>query len=394
MTETDSETVKAPKRIFFYVQHLLGIGHLVRASRIAAALHAAGMEVTLVTGGNPIEGFPGPNVRHVQLPAVLSSSTGFSGLIDADGRRVDERFEARRAALLIEAFQAAAPDAVLIEAFPFGRRQMRFELLPLLEAIRQASPRPLLYSSVRDILQENRKPGRDRETADLVVDYFDGVLIHGDPQFVRLEDTFPLAGDIAGKVHYTGLVAPQTPVPSPDRFDVVVSAGGGAVGAALVEAALDARDILSDDRSWCLIAGPNMPAEAFDRLSARADKHVALVRFRTDFPSLLMNAELSISQAGYNTVCDLLLATCGCVLVPFASGGETEQTMRAEKLASLGFAEVVGEQQLSGETLAAAIGRVRQRPARPQISILMDGAETTTALIGQQLDARAAASGS
>nr|WP_245367033.1 glycosyltransferase [Neorhizobium galegae] len=373
---------------------MLGIGHLVRASRIAAALHAAGMEVTLVTGGNSIEGFPGPNVRHVQLPAVLSSSTGFSGLIDADGRRVDERFEARRAALLSEAFQAAAPDAVLIEAFPFGRRQMRFELLPLLEAIRQASPRPLLYSSVRDILQENRKPGRDRETADLVTNYFDGVLIHGDPQFVRLEDTFPLAGDIAGKVHYTGLVAPQTPVPSPDRFDVVVSAGGGAVGAALVEAALDARDILSDDRSWCLIAGPNMPAEAFDRLSARADKNVALVRFRTDFPSLLMNAELSISQAGYNTVCDLLLATCGCVLVPFASGGETEQTMRAEKLASLGFAEVVGEQQLSGETLAAAIGRVRQRPARPQISILMDGAETTAALIGQQLDARAAASGS
>jgi predicted glycosyltransferase len=391
VTEATIETAKAPKRIFFYVQHLLGIGHLVRASRIAEALHVAGMDVTLVTGGNAIEGFPGQNVRHVQLPAVLSSTTGFSGLIDENGRRVDDRFEARRTALLIEAFHEAAPDAVLIEAFPFGRRQMRFELLPLLEAIRQASPRPLLYSSVRDILQENRKAGRDRETADLVANYFDGVLMHGDPQFVRLEDTFPLAADIAGKVHYTGLVAPVTPAPSADQFDVVVSAGGGAVGAALVEAALDARDILSDARSWCLIAGPNMPAEQFDRLSARAGENVALVRFRTDFPSLLMKAELSISQAGYNTVCDLLLSKCACVLVPFASGGETEQTVRAQKLAHLGFAEVVGEAQLSGETLAAAIEKVRQRPSRPQMSILMNGAQTTAAIIERELEDRAPA---
>ena len=385
MTEETIETVKAPRKIFFYVQHLLGIGHLVRASRIAEALHAAGMDVTLVTGGNAIEGFPGQTVRHVQLPAVLSSSTGFSGLIDEHGRRVDDRFEARRTALLIEAFHEAAPDAVLIEAFPFGRRQMRFELLPLLQAIRQVSPRPLLYSSVRDILQENRKAGRDRETADLVANHFDGVLMHGDPQFVRLEDTFPLASDIAGKVHYTGLVAPDTPTPSADRFDVVVSAGGGAVGAALVEAALDARDILADDKSWCLIAGPNMPAEQFDRLSARSGENVALVRFRTDFPSLLMNAELSISQAGYNTVCDLLRAPCACVLVPFASGGETEQTVRAQKLADRGFAEVVGETQLTGETLAAAIFKLRQRPPRPQMSILMDGARTTAQIIERQL---------
>ncbi|WP_353844891.1 glycosyltransferase [Rhizobium sp. CSW-27] len=376
------------KRVFFYVQHLLGIGHLVRASRIAAALHAAGLEVTLVTGGNAIEGFPGPNVHHVQLPAVLSSTTGFSGLVDEHGRKVDERLEAKRTALLLEAFHAAAPDAVLIEAFPFGRRQMRFELLPLLEAIRARQPKPLLFSSVRDILQQNRKPGRDQETAELVMQHFDGVLMHGDERFVRLEDTFPLAAAIADKVHYTGLVAPDAPEPAADRFEVVVSAGGGAVGAALIEAAVDAREQLGDRRSWCLIAGPNMPADHFDRLSARAGEGAVLVRFRKDFPSLLMNAELSISQAGYNTVCDLLRARCASVLVPFASGGETEQTVRAEKLEALGLARVVPEKALSGETLAKAIASAQPAGTVPPVSLSLDGAATTARIILDMLAAQ------
>jgi len=35
--------------VFFYVQHLLGIGHLARASRIAAALADDGFDVTVIT---------------------------------------------------------------------------------------------------------------------------------------------------------------------------------------------------------------------------------------------------------------------------------------------------------------------------------------------------------
>ncbi|RVD32685.1 glycosyl transferase, partial [Mesorhizobium sp. M8A.F.Ca.ET.023.02.2.1] len=36
-------------RAFLYVQHLLGIGHLARTSRVAAALVDDGFEVTVVT---------------------------------------------------------------------------------------------------------------------------------------------------------------------------------------------------------------------------------------------------------------------------------------------------------------------------------------------------------
>ncbi|MGO8654589.1 glycosyl transferase, partial [Rhizobium ruizarguesonis] len=179
---------------------MLGIGHIARASRIANALVKDGFDVTVVTGGLPVPGFPGEGIKTVALPAVVASNAGFSGLADADGRPAGEDFLHARRQLLLDAFHAARPNVVIIEAFPFGRRQMRFELLPLLEAIEKAEPRPKLLSSVRDILQENRKAGRDAETVTLVKDHFDAVLVHGDPDFVRLEDTFPLTSEIADRL--------------------------------------------------------------------------------------------------------------------------------------------------------------------------------------------------
>jgi len=373
-----------PIRVFFYVQHLLGIGHLARASRLADAMVASGLSVTLVTGGTPVKGFPGPGIEHVQLPAVLAAS-GFSGLVDSVGNPVDADFETNRAALLLAAFEAVQPDVVVVEAFPFGRRQVRFELLPLLDAIKSTHPKPLLLSSVRDILQENRKPGRDKETADLVSEHFDGVLVHGDPHFCSLEDTFPLAKTLSDKLYYTGLVAAPEPEPAEEEFDIVVSAGGGAVGAALIEAAMDAQAILGDSLGerlrWCLITGPNLPEADFERFSQRAPPAVALYRFRPDFPALLPKARLSISQAGYNTVCDLLRARCPSLLVPFAAGGETEQTVRAEKLEALGLAAVVLEDGLNGEAMAKAIGGAVSLRFPETLAISLNGAAETARLV-------------
>jgi predicted glycosyltransferase len=186
-----AEVLMTANSIFFYVQHLLGIGHIARASRIASALARDGFDVTVVTGGLPVPGFPGEEVKAVALPPVVASNAGFSGLAGAEGNVAGEEFLSARRDLLLAAFEKARPDAVIVEAFPFGRRQMRFELLPLLDLIERSNPRPKLFSSVRDILQENRKPGRDAETAQLVKRHFDAVLVHGDPDFVRLEDTFP-----------------------------------------------------------------------------------------------------------------------------------------------------------------------------------------------------------
>ena len=80
-------------------------------------------------------------------------------------------------------------------------------------------------------------------------------------------------------------------------------------------------------------------------------------RFRPDFRSLLSRARLSISQGGYNTLMEVLDAGVRAVVVPYAGGLETEQTLRASLLAARGLIEVVGEDGLGAESLATAVRR-------------------------------------
>ncbi|MEQ1951951.1 glycosyltransferase family protein [Mesorhizobium yinganensis] len=368
-------------KILFYVQHLLGIGHLARASRVAAALRHDGFAVTMVTGGPPVRGFPPPQIHHVALPAVTSASEAFSGLIEADGNVVDDAFKAYRRDLLIETLHELQPDIVVIEAFPFGRRQVRFELLPLLDAIAVMRPRPKLVTSVRDLLQERVKPGRNEETVELLNAHFDLVMIHGDPKFARLEDTFPLAAEIQPPIAYTGLVAAPPPAKPLERFQVLISAGGGAAGADLVKSGVEAARILPDVRDWVLITGPNLPQTAYDAACDKAPPGLKLFRFREDFPSLLAGAELSVSQAGYNTVCDVLRAGCRSLLVPFSAGGETEQTARAERLEVMGLATALPELGLTGRLLAEAITDALALPKPPAAALDLDGASGAARLL-------------
>ncbi|MBA8841757.1 putative glycosyltransferase [Ochrobactrum sp. RH2CCR150] len=378
----------ARPRVLFYVQHLLGIGHLARASRIARALTQDGFDVTMVTGGMPVPGFPGPEVNHVALPAIASGDAGFSGLADAFGNPLTDEFKAARREMLLVTFRDIRPDIVIIEAFPFGRRQVRFELIPLLDEISGMTPKPLVLTSLRDILQERAKPGRDEESVALVQRYFDRVLVHGDPQFARLEDSFPLHSDIADKVIYTGLVAAPPPSSPSETFDIVVSAGGGAVGALLIRAALEAAKRQSPDLSWCIVTGPNLQQTVFDDISAGAPDNVRIFRFRQDFPSLLLGARLSVSQAGYNTVCDILRAGCSSLLIPFTAGGETEQTARARHLEKLGLASVLTEDELSADSMTDAIGKALATPRLSAHNLDLDGAHRTAEILHDLLTVR------
>lgn len=372
-------------RVLFYVQHLLGIGHIARASLVASALAEDGFDVTMVTGGLPVHGFPGPGIKHVRLMPEVTSREGFSGLQDINGAALGPDGERQRMEQLLAVLGDTKPDIVITEAFPFGRRQMRFELLPFLDAIRAMRPKPLLFASIRDILQVNKKPGRDEETVALVKQHFHRVLVHGDRNLTRIEDTFPLADEIADKMLYTGLVAPAALAPSPEKYRVIVSAGGGAVGQKLLNAAVAARGLITSPGRWCVITGPNLDTASFESLASKGDGDMDVFRFRSDFRQLLGSAELSISQAGYNTVCDVLRAGCGALLVPFAAGGETEQTARAVKLGELGLAEYIEEAAITPEMVAVGIETALAQRGKAHLDLNMDGARETARLLRDEL---------
>src|SRR5262249_7997529 len=192
--------------------------------------------------------------------------------------------------------------------------------------------------SLRDILVAKNNPARSAEIVAIVRDRITRVLVHGDPRVVTLAATFPAAAEIADRVVYTGYVAPAAPKAGPAGTpEILVSAGGGAAGGKLLRAALAARpQSRASSLPWRLIAGPNLPAAEFQDLQANAPAGVAVERFRPDFGTLLAGCRLSLSQAGYNTVMDILATRAHALVLPFAQGGENEQTLRARLLAERG----------------------------------------------------------
>jgi predicted glycosyltransferase len=109
---------------------------------------------------------------------------------------------------------------------------------------------------------------------------------------------------------------------------------------------------------------------------------------RPDFPGLLRRARLSVSQAGYNTVMDVLAAGIPGVVVPYAGGLESEQTLRARRLAERGVLQVVDEAKLTPEALAAAVDKALATPPEALAGLAVDGGAQTPRILQADLAAR------
>lgn len=379
-------------RILLVVTHLLGAGHLTRAAALARAFADAGHEAILVSGGMPAPLVDTRDVRLVQLPPVRTAGTDFTALLDEHGEPVEaERLERRRD-LLSATLEEARPDAVLTELFPFGRRALAGEFLTLLAHAHALQPRPLVAASVRDILVAPLKPGRVSETHERLCSLYDAVLVHGDPDFAALDASWPVDPSIRPLIRYTGYVDEGPAVVGADaenRGGVLVSGGSSAASLPLYRAALGAAEILPE-RSWRILVGPGLDGDAIERLRAGASSNVAVARARPDFRALLSTAAVSVSQAGYNTVVDVLRARVPAVFVPFEGGHETEQRLRAERLAARGWGRVLPEAELSPERLASLVRIAVSGPSPPTSPPRLYGAGRTVAIVEEMARKRAA----
>jgi predicted glycosyltransferase len=254
------------------------------------------------------------------------------------------------------------------ETYPFGRRQMRFELTPLLDWIKEQPKPPVLVASIRDILQR-RSPVREQECLKLVQDRYQHILVHGDPAFYPLQKSFPPATAINDKLHYSGYVCPTLSLElSTEQLNncfsnqaaktIVVSIGGGSVGKEILAAALLLyKSGYANDLNWLLITGPNMPAKDQAYFKAQQTDNLQVMPLADNFLNTLQNAHVSISMAGYNTVMDLLLTKVPAVVIPFEGEGETEQMARSQVLAAVNVLQLITNKALNKYSLQDAIQR-------------------------------------
>ncbi|WP_420013460.1 glycosyltransferase family protein [Tateyamaria sp.] len=363
------------------VTHLLGTGHLSRALTLARAFLAAGDEVTVVSGGLPVPHFKNVGIGFEQLEPVRSNGVDFSTLLTADGAEATPDMLLRREDQMLSILRRIQPDILMTELFPFGRRILRQEFQALLQAAKSMTPAPVVLSSIRDILAPPSKPKKVVFAEELVSRFYDGVLVHSDPDVVTLEHSWPVTAALQTKLCYTGYVAPPPPRLG-GQLDqtVLVSAGGGSVGDALFAAAIQAASEMPQ-MQWRLFVGG---AEARrGALQAEAADNVTIEAPHPEFRQFLASAAASVSMAGYNTALDVMQTGVPAVLVPFDDGGEVEQGLRADALGQMPGIAVLRQEALDAATLARAVNDVITTGRRAPRTQTMDGARETVQIAHQ-----------
>ncbi len=366
------------RRILYYCQSLVGLGHLTCSLRIIEEL-LAHCDVDLVHGG--LDGGVVParaGFRSLRLATLLHDEES-GALFDPEGRRsIDQIWADREQA--IAGFLRMPCHAVVLEFYPFGRRRFKPEIMGLLGAVRERCGAVPVFTSVREVLVP-RALDNERRMVKSVKKHIHTVFVRGDPQIIGFGETFSLAHEIADRLLYTGYISPSLPEPAarPARQrQVLVSQGGGHVGGELLQAAIGTAALMPE-LSFLLAAGVRTTPAEIDRLrlSARSS-NVEIVPFLADFQQQLMRSAVSISMGGDNTLLEVLSARTPALAYPYQ--GNNEQGFRIGKFADKGLLQALRPEDLAADRLKEKIERALRIPL-PSHRIVVDGARTTSAHI-------------
>ncbi len=319
-----------------------------------------------------------------------------------------------RKAIIKATIDGFMPHLVVVDHNPAG---LAGELLPVLNRFGAGERRPRFVLGLRDITYGPEMTRLEWERSGayaLLEDVYDLILVYGCRDVFDPIGEYGLLPAIAAKTIFTGYL--QRPEPRRPAREirqelgatesplVVVSVGGGSVGAPVLEAFLEAarRGFLNGGSS--VVAGPQMPMANLARLRdlaptlpavtqrlrdlVHALRGVTLVPFRSDLESHVATADAVITMGGYNGVWEAVGAGKRPIVVPnVAAGrrGSDEQELRAERLAALGLGTVVLPDELTPERLADAVTTELGRSITPATTLDFGGLERTGEALARML---------
>jgi predicted glycosyltransferase len=359
-------------RILLYSHDTFGLGNIRRTLLLAQEIidQYPKAAVLLITGSQMIHSFRIPEgVDYIKLPCL--------DRIDAE--RYQSRFlldcseavKSTRSAIIERTVLGFEPDLMIVDKRPAG---VDGELHDTLNALREHKFPTRLVLGIRDILDE---PRRTRESLkknhsfDIIRDYYDEVWIYGSQSIFDTVNEYGFPADIARITHYCGYL--KRPTVAAGRNDgpphVLVTTGGGGDGSPMIEAYLEGLSNLPRNVALqsTIVFGPQMSAATRESLVNRFGylSDVEFREFEPDLTELYAAADVVVSMAGYNTVCELLSFGRNAILVPRAEPVK-EQLIRARLLAGAGLFEIVEPNELTPEVLLGKVlGSLRDVAERP-----------------------------
>jgi len=363
--ETDQEAIwripaGAPK-ILLYSHDTFGLGNIRRTLLLAELLreqYASG-SILIVTGSPMIHAFRIPDgVDYIKLPCLdrVQAETYSPRFLGGCAAEV----KLTRSAILKESVLGFGPDLVIVDKRPAG---VDGELLETLVALRERNQNARLVLGIRDILDD---PERTRHTLSgngsfaIIERFYDEVWIYGARSVFDTVGEYGFPESVARKTRFCGYL--KRPVTTPSRNGgpprVLVTTGSGGDGSDIIETYL--AGLSSLPRSVALLStvifGPQLPAARRKAILGQYGHltDVSFLEFEPDLTRHYAETDLVVSQAGYNTVCELLSFSRRAILVPRAEPVR-EQLIRARLLAAKGYFDIVEPQDLRSDLLISKV---------------------------------------
>jgi len=137
-----------------------------------------------------------------------------------------------------------------------------------------------------------------------------------------------------------------------------VTAGGGEDGHNLIRTYLEGLAAGHSGSSWktLIVTGPEL-AESHRRearLLAGRFPQVRVIEFTDEMMNYMNAADVVVSMAGYNTICEILSLRKRAVIVPRIEPVK-EQEIRAERMARLGLFKMIHPARLTPRNLMDAV---------------------------------------
>lgn len=369
------------RRILFYYTHRETLGHTTRVINIIKSIirkYGKKVEIFVLNGGIPQKYLEKPaDVKWFDIPFPYYGKWTFSQYMDKRFIMIEQyKIKVRREYVFNKA-NKIQPDIFITEFFPFGRKTSQEELIKTLEFLKRKGSKIFASIGYPYIVPANINTIIDTEI------FYDTYFIHVPEDtetkyFIKnikdekLSKIYKgLLNKINSKIIYTGYIIPphflkeeinngKKETISKKGKLILVSRGGGVAYSKIILFAILASKYFEMNYKFLILAGPATPElqmKLFQKAAKRAGENkIILKQYEPNFFENLLNCDLSISMAGYNTSVQLLLLNKKSIVVPFEPYIEnyeycSEQRNRAEFLRDCIYSKVIKYNELGDKVL-------------------------------------------
>ncbi len=343
-------------RLMVYSHDTFGLGNIRRMLTICKYLlnSIPELSILLISGSPMIHSFRIPEgIDYIKLPCLGRNEMGE---ISVKYLRTETDVTIKlRSDLILAAARNFKPDLFLVDKKPYA---LQGELKDSLDYLKTNLPQTKIALLLRDILDTPAKTiqewtkNRYYEGLEL---FYDQILVVGMSKVFDVVKEYQFPEAVAKKVKYCGYIHREAGQKNrhtlrqelninPEDKLVLVTPGGGADGYRLIENYLSGLKYLPRDNKVksLIVCGPEMPIEQQKELSRLATPYsqVKIQEFTNDLIGYMDGADVVVSMAGYNTICEILSLRKRAVVVPRTQPVE-EQWIRAKQMDKLGLLKAI-----------------------------------------------------